>query len=70
MIFTNSVAGEDSIYSNVSSWWPIINNKAIISLLATAMIASIPLYGIMGYSNVTFTQEKKTKWVCIQLACS
>ena len=61
MIFTNSVAGEDSIYSNVSSWWPIINNKAIISLLATAMIASIPLYGIMGYSNVTFTQEKKTK---------
>ena len=61
MIFTNSIAGEDSIYSNVSSWWPIINNKAIISLLATAMIASIPLYGIMGYSNVTFTQEKKTK---------
>ena len=61
MVFTNSVAGEDSIYSNVASWWPIINNKAVLSLLATAMIASIPLYGIMGYSNVTFTQEKKTK---------
>lgn len=61
MIFNNSIAGEDSIYSNVSSWWPIINNKAVLSLLATAMIASIPLYGIMGYSNVTFTQEKKTK---------
>ena len=61
MVFTNSVAGEDSIYSNIASWWPIINNKSIVSLLATAMIASIPLYGIMGYSNVTFTQEKKTK---------
>lgn len=61
MIFTNSIVGEDSIYSNVASWWPIINNKEVLSLLATAMIASIPLYGIMGYSNVTFTQEKKTK---------
>lgn len=61
MIFTNSIAGEESIYSNVASWWPIINNKEVLSLLATAMIASIPLYGIMGYSNVTFTQEKKTK---------
>ena len=61
MNFNNSIAGEDSIYSNVASWWPIINNKAVLSLLATAMIASIPLYGIMGYSNVTFTQEKKTK---------
>ena len=44
MIFNNSIAGEDSIYSNVASWWPIINNKAVLSLLATAMIASIPLY--------------------------
>lgn len=61
MVFNNSIAGEDSIYSNVASWWPIINNKSIVPLLATSMIASIPLYGIMGYSNVTFTQEKKTK---------
>ena len=61
MVFTNSVASEDSIYSNIASWWPIINNKELLSLLATAMIASIPLYGVLGYANVTFTQEKKTK---------
>ncbi|WP_370831332.1 PDZ domain-containing protein [Clostridium sp.] len=61
IVFKNSIVGENSIYSNLSSWWPIINNKSIVTLLATAMIASIPLYGIMGYSNVTFTQEKKTK---------
>lgn len=61
MIFSNSIPGEESVYSNVASWWPIINNKAILGLLSTIMIASIPLYGILGYSNVTFTQEKKTK---------
>lgn len=61
IVLKNSIVGENSIYSNLSSWWPIINNKSIVTLLATAMIASIPLYGIMGYSNVTFTQEKKTK---------
>ena len=29
MIFSNSIPGEESVYSNVASWWPIINNKAI-----------------------------------------
>lgn len=61
MIFSNSIAGEDSIYLNASSWWPIINKETTLSLLAITMIASIPLYGILGYNNVTFTQEKKTK---------
>lgn len=61
MIFNDSVANHDSIYSNLASWWPIINNKVLTSLVTTVMIASIPLYGIVGYSNVTFTQEKKTK---------
>lgn len=61
MIFNDSVANHDSIYSNLASWWPIINNKVLTSLVTTVMIASIPLYGIVGYSNVTFTQEKKKK---------
>ena len=61
MIFSNSIAGEDSIYLNASSWWPIINRTSLLGILGTVMIASIPLYGILGYSNVTFTQEKKTK---------
>lgn len=61
MIFSNSAFDTDSIYLNAASWWPIVNRKEILSLLSTIMIASIPLYGILGYRNVTFTQEKKTK---------
>ena len=61
MIFSNSASGGESIYSNLASWWPIINRESTLALLTTAMIVSIPIYGILGYSNVTFTQEKKTK---------
>ena len=61
MIFSNSASGGESIYSNLASWWPIINRESTLALITTAMIASIPIYGILGYSNVTFTQEKKTK---------
>ena len=61
MIFSNSAPGGESIYSNLASWWPIINRESTLALLTTAMIVSIPIYGILGYSNVTFTQEKKTK---------
>lgn len=61
MIFSNNAFDAESIYLNASSWWPIVNRKEILSLLSTIMIASIPLYGILGYRNVTFTQEKKTK---------
>ena len=61
MIFSNSASGGESIYSNLASWWPIINRESTLALITTAMIASIPIYGILGYSNVTFTQEKKIK---------
>ena len=61
MIFSNSASGGESIYSNLASWWPIINRESTLALLTTAMIVSIPIYGILGYSNVTFTQEKKIK---------
>lgn len=61
MIFSNSASTTDSIYLNAPSWWPIVNRGEILSLLAAVMIATIPLYGILGYRNVTFTQEKKSK---------
>ncbi|MEN8076772.1 PDZ domain-containing protein [Clostridioides difficile] len=61
MIFSNSASATDSIYLNAPSWWPIVNRGEILSLLAAVMIATIPLYGILGYRNVTFTQEKKSK---------
>lgn len=61
MIFSNSASATDSIYLNAPSWWPIVNRGEILSLLSAVMIATIPLYGILGYRNVTFTQEKKSK---------
>lgn len=61
MIFTNSSSPADSIYLNASSWWPILNKSQTLSLIASAMVATIPIYGILGYGNVTFTQEKKKK---------
>lgn len=61
MIFTNSSSPADSIYLNASSWWPILNKSQTLSLIASAMVATIPIYGILGYGNVTFTQEKNKK---------
>lgn len=61
MIFTNTTSSVNSIYLNASSWWPILNKKEILNLITSAMIATIPIYGMLGYGNITFTQEKKTK---------
>lgn len=61
MIFSNSLSASDSIYLNAPSWWPLVNRSEILSILSTVMIASIPLYGVVGYRNLTFTQEKSKK---------
>ena len=60
-----------AITSNISSvstsdvatpdWWPIINRSGALLLLSSAIIASIPLYGVIGYNSVSFTKEKNKK---------
>lgn len=60
-----------AITSNISSvstsdvatpdWWPIINRSGSLLLLSSAIIASIPLYGVVGYNSVSFTKEKNKK---------
>ena len=60
-----------AITSNISSvstsdvatpdWWPIINRSGSLLLLSSAIIASIPLYGVIGYNSVSFTKEKNKK---------
>ncbi|MGG7060051.1 PDZ domain-containing protein [Clostridium nigeriense] len=42
-------------------WWPIINRPGALLLLSSAIIASIPLYGVIGYNSVSFTKEKNKK---------
>lgn len=46
---------------NIPTWWPVLNKVETLKFLATTLIISLPLYGIVGYSNVTFTLEKKKK---------
>lgn len=43
------------------SWWPLINRSENLALLASAIIASIPLYGVIGFRTVSFTKEKHIK---------
>lgn len=43
------------------NWWPIINRSENLALLASAIIASIPLYGVVGFRTVSFTKEKNVK---------
>lgn len=49
--------------TNISmpDWWPIINRGSTLALLATAVLASAPMYGILNYTAVTFTREKGKK---------
>ena len=59
MIFNGQISSGTAM--NTPNWWPIINHTNMINILATAMIAAIPFYGIIGYSAVTFTKKKKEK---------
>lgn len=42
-------------------WWPLVKGDIISRILNTSIIASVALYGIIGYSSVTFTKNKKKK---------
>lgn len=45
------------------SWWPIIKSSDIIALIATAALAILPMYGVVGYDEVTFTKSKMRKTI-------
>ena len=42
-------------------WWPLIKGDIISRILETSVIASVALYGVIGYSSITFTKSKKRK---------
>ena len=50
-----------SVAINTPTWWPLINRTETVAMLSSAVISSIPFYGMVGYSSVTFTKEKKKK---------
>ncbi|MCB2290497.1 PDZ domain-containing protein [Clostridium sp. CS001] len=42
-------------------WWPLIKGDIVLKILKTSVIASVALYGVIGYSSITFTKSKKKK---------
>jgi hypothetical protein len=46
---------------NTPDWWPLINLSYTAEFLKAALVVSVPLYGVMGYSSVTFTKSKSEK---------
>ena len=61
MIYSNNISNTGILLNNINDWWPIINKKETLNLLSIATIICIPLYGMIGYSTVTFTKGKKSK---------
>ena len=42
-------------------WWPLIKGDIALRILKNSVIASLALYGVIGYNSVTFTKSKKRK---------
>jgi hypothetical protein len=42
-------------------WWPLIEGDIIGRIVKNSVIASIALYGVIGYSSITFTKSKRKK---------
>lgn len=55
---SNLVAGQSLM---VPQWMPTIRGDIVARILKTSIIASIALYGIIGYSSITFTKSKGKK---------
>lgn len=54
----NLMVSGDTIAS--PSWWPLLKNSNI-ALLATSVLSAMPIYGVLGYKSITFTQNKRKK---------
>ena len=53
--------GTESI--NTPSWWPILSYDNIINLIQTSILTLTAVFGVIGYSSVTFTRKKREKCV-------
>lgn len=43
------------------NWWPLINKSETLLILSTAIVTAMPLYGVVGYNSVSFTNDKVKK---------
>lgn len=61
--YTATTLGTASGTETIStpSWWPIIRSNDILNIINTMILALMPVFGVVGYSSVTFTRKKKSK---------
>lgn len=58
-INSTQIGGTESI--STPGWWPIITSATNNEIFNTMAIVSLPLWGVIGYSSVTFTKKKEQK---------
>lgn len=59
IIKSELVSGGEAI--STPNWWPIINLNYSLQFLKEIIIQAVPLYGILGYTSITFTKTKVEK---------
>lgn len=58
---TVSSAGSSAVAFNTPPWWPLIKAPLSGTALSTAVLGMLPFVGMVGYSSVTFTRNRKEK---------
>ncbi|HEY5561878.1 MAG TPA: PDZ domain-containing protein [Clostridiaceae bacterium] len=54
----NAISGSGQ---DMPLWWPLLKTNIPLKMLIAAGVGLVPFYGVLGYSNITFTMEKKKK---------
>ncbi|MCY6371273.1 PDZ domain-containing protein [Clostridium ganghwense] len=62
LIINSKMYSLDEVIS-LANWNTLLNVSTPISIIKNAAIMLMPFYGVIGYSNVTFTKTKKQKSV-------
>jgi hypothetical protein len=51
--------GTESI--GTPDWWPILRYDNVVNIIQSATLSLSPLFGVLGYTSVTFTRRKREK---------
>jgi len=51
--------GTESI--TTPDWWPVLRPDNIMTMISSMMLSLFPLFGVLGYSSLTFTMKKREK---------
>lgn len=57
---TNAVSGGGNEIGT-PGWWPLIFNDYTLNIISTMVLTALPLFGVLGYSSITFTRKKNQK---------